>query len=1271
VRQIENSAQDVLVARMMALRSIGHPAYSALYASARQLARRLLLWASAEYGALVYDRRGAAARQVLDEPDFEFLSLLLQLSERAAPQYRPHLDPFDGLGRPLGLGITVLPWSDSHVDGVKTAFDSLVAGRARPTVRIDKVCAEARIVAPSAAAGSSTDPLVVRCRENAVAALLKTAGLHLNGRWVFRDRVLAADVRRCLVADILEQADRSLHHTEIGLRLFKEGIANSFSWLRLSADLADDPSLFATDGYGLWQLRDKLGDKVEDRRPDHPDILPVMSAGELQANLDLLAATEQIAKEPLFTGLEPSAPEFADLAGASIREALENLPGEQRRSVGEVLLHVSDAEMLIAWLRSGMLSARAGSDSDQAMPLTETAPQGLTIIAATVTAMREQGSAGLGPWEMLKSACGERLSQALFNTLGAPRELVLWSFLAATHRFDLRHCFDFHGDVWIGLLGLQAGILSGDLGALPHWLSGQTAPVAVRHLIAPGPNYCPPVASLWNALLLFRRRTVGRNAIERVANCSAWWPSWTVDEACRAASEAIYRLGEPGPDQPSEPPVVPRPTPSEPRARTIPTRRLGLPPPTGAAIDPAKPLGDADVWLDFAKACFVMGLPDQIPLPPGPITLRTDTFRVGGTISGHGSVIWHSTENCFRFPLRGPYERMVSIGGRSGHQVSQSIRIWDHGEYLTLFNGAAEKPRPLDPFLVPLPRSRPLAFLMHDSLQPSEVADETERLNENFVLAFYDRGIPEGMTITLQEEVVWTAEHDAEDQQFVPEGEAILDLAGPPPLWGTPCDLRLTEAPPGFRPIRAHLGSQRLPSRESQGQWRFPGFLLLPGIEKFRRRGRVEGFLNDRRVVIPAVAQLGPYSIGAALRLSSGWRPVHADERFDRAIEGNGKLWLSLPDSESDGTWIIFEGPRPAAPYRSGGTVLRSHLFGFGEPLFAAPRRFNLTPQTTTIPLSGQVSDGGVVAGSDARGSTAILTLATAVAWTRQHQAVAWSAYGCRDVGPPDEGGAATEWRFPLDAAGADGIALFHGGEWLGTAMLAPNPKTATVAFICGARSWPESLLFAIDARLPILADEVRRAITARMTSDDGRAAVALCRLPSERARRHAASRLLDVWEPPKSIAEQLVTEFYTKAQAGLSAELGNLLSLAPCCGVKALALGSPRVPPKERASLLQLLLLAVLPEHIGSELGSVAAHRVFGEAESRLLARAVEGAGLDENFLASRAGASVGAIAWARLATGAGEAAVTPHINLETATTIDPVREWLAVHLLRRLTGL
>lgn len=775
------------------------------------------------------------------------------------------------------------------------------------------------------------------------------------------------------------------------------------------------------------------------------------------------------------------------------------------------------------------------------------------------------------------------------------------------------------------------------------------------------------MACLWNALLLFRRGLTGRRAIEVVARCSEWWPSWDVDQVCRVACESVT-LPSPPSTQKS---ITPTALPPTPEAQVAPSpeglKRLGNRKVEKARVhDATKPLGDLDVRLDAAHKIFTIELPIWLPVSAGPVSLSTPDTRVAGHADDSGSVAWHTADRLLAFPLRGENERPVQVEG-CGLSVSQTVRLWDRSEYLTLYNCASAAACPLDPFMVPLPRNGPLALLTHESLDVSIVADETLRLDDEFVLRIYRSGIPDGTTVSLSDEVLWRGEVQEPGRQFLDVGAVTLAVGASSAKWGGFSDLVVTGAPEGFEPIKAMVGSQSLKAISEGGRWRFPDYLLIPGLDSVRRRGRVDGLLGGDRVIVPAEVVLGHVPIGAALRLPCGWKPLDADGAFDQAMDGAGRLWVSLPNKGQDVEWTVFEGPRPVAAYRGAGVQLGRKLMGLGERLLVGSGRFNLTSQATML-LANHVSDTGAVAGLSLGDATASMALRTPIQWTSQHRAFAWGAEGMLELDAPDDISPGTTFGFRVPDLDIAGVSLFHEKTWLGSAGITAARSGSAATFLRSASNWPECLLFAIDARLPVLSDDALRAVSSRLGSDGGKGAVALCRGSLTRERRYAAGRILASWDPTPRVSEMLVNDFRQKGAAGSPTILATLLALAPACAMKAIARGIQHIGKHDRPRLLMLLGMTALPEAVRGTLGATPPERFLEAAESALLARAMEKTRLDENFLASRVGASIGSLAWGVVTSSSED---TSHFNLATAMTIAPIREWLCVHLLRRLAGL
>lgn len=435
VRQIEVAAKDATFKRLVALRADDHPIALALLASARRYAERVLIWASAEHGIMALDMRLQCIRQALAPDEARVLTLFLCLLTEAGESEAARLDPFQKLGRSLGDGVTLLPWTDREIHTVRDAFATLT--KERTWTPLADLCAQAHVAAPppfpSELDGSPRAHLV----REAIPGLVKAAGLSLHEAVVYQGRLSVKDIRRLVVSDILSRADRPLHYSEIGLRLLEQNI----SWRLSPRDLIEDHATFATDGNGLWQLRETLGDTVVDRRSGHPALPDPVQADALER--DLLRLEQESGHTPgsLLVDLDPVDPAFARLAGSRIGDELRRRRGGERRSVGSIRWSREDLALLQSWLRTGSLGSTSGNSPDEWGHL------GLTLIAAAAAAMRNKEAAEMGAWEALLAACGDEMQSQVFGTQRAPRDYILWALVAATHSFDLRHVFDFDADL--------------------------------------------------------------------------------------------------------------------------------------------------------------------------------------------------------------------------------------------------------------------------------------------------------------------------------------------------------------------------------------------------------------------------------------------------------------------------------------------------------------------------------------------------------------------------------------------------------------------------------------------------------------------------------------------------------------------------------------------------------------------------------------------------------------------------------------------------------
>lgn len=1243
VRQIESRAIETLTTRIVALKAIRHPAVLALFAHADRLAAIVLEAASKEEAVLVEGRKRHWLRKVLAPFEAEFLQILTWLADGVEPELRPRLDPLGSAGRPFQGGRTALAWRDDDVAALKSGFAAAVDGRGSRWVDLETVCRTAKL------------------DRAAVAALAGFADLTVRGDRVFEGRLKVGDERRALASGVLAGADRAMHTAEVLEGVASLGLDSEAALRELQRALSEDQKTYASDGRALWQLKSRLGDVVEDRRPECPPLPPPMSDGTLADALAALKGEGQTAAGAVLDGLDPDQGAFAIHAGRRLASVLCRLPDMERRSMAQIL-RPSDGAKLLAWLGQTPVVAHAADAA--AEPWHPRVLVGLTVLASFVSAIRAAGRTDEGHWTAVLDACGEEARRWLFNSQQAPRMNTQGRLVEAAAALKLRRAFSFRSDPWMTLLTLQAGLLPGDLDALPRWLGSSQPPVAIQQLVAPGPNHSASMACTWNTLQAYRRGRIGREAVEAVSRHSDWWPGWSPEEACRACARVLH--SRPAPETAVQHGPVSRPQ-TEDGVEVVPAAEEATP--VWADRRPTDRPSARHAWgvaFDTDGPGFTVALPERLDLPAGPIALRGEGVRVGGEVQEDRSVRWYAEQPRIRLALRGPPERILRIERGSGVLASHSVRFWAAEDYIGVFPLAPKRGRLIDPFVSPLPRTGGLALLLHRSLRVSAEADEDHGLDASYVLLVFRSGLPAGTTVSCGDEVVWQAEDQAEPHRVATGLTASLTLDGTSARWGATADLVLSHPPAGFTPRRACVGAQTMAAQPDGEGWRFPGFMLLPGMDSLRR-GRVDGVLAGERTSLPAEVLLAHAPVGAALRDGQGWRPLDPSGCFLAAKDAKARLWACLPDLDGNSAWTVFEGPREAYAHSRQGVVLDRHLLGLGEPLSLAPGRFNVGG--TSIPLARSVCDTGGVGACEPLGGAMRLRLVVPIEWTERHKALAWSERGIVELQPVPRAEGPSDLTFSLPEGDVDGICLFHGGAWLGTAFLAGDAAAATDALLVGAPGWPDTLRLAVAGRLPVLADDVRTKVGARLREDGGRGLLALCRVPPNAATDHALGRLLEAWEPGRKLSGALVEEFLKMGTDGAAKAplLARLMAAAPCSAMRGLMRGLETTSGRDRRRIVVGLVESVMSGDARCVPAEAPDVRFGAEVERALLAQVIEATGLDHNFLASRVEASIASLAWAN----ASAASHTRHDpNLATALTLPPIRRWLAVHLLNKLAA-
>jgi hypothetical protein len=311
--------------------------------------------------------------------------------------------------------------------------------------------------------------------------------------------------------------------------------------------------------------------------------------------------------------------------------------------------------------------------------------------------------------------------------------------------------------------------------------------------------------------------------------------------------------------------------------------------------------------------------------------------------------------------------------------------------------------------------------------------------------------------------------------------------------------------------------------------------------------------------------------------------------------------------------------------------------------------------------------DSGVVADVRTDGASARVRFTTPIEWTDGHKAMAWSLDGVADITRIEQSDDRGEIRLALQSEIPDVISLFRGRGWLGTAYLNPDPIQGVGRLLGSDSGWPDSLRFAVDARLPILAKANLDAIVTRLRGDDGRGTVALCKAQPGRVRTRVMESVLEYWEPAKKLHGKLVADFRSSLADGVGRTtiLEMLAAAAPCATVRVLFFGTEGMAPKDKVSVITALATKLLPDDVIQKVASGSVGHFSADIENITLAKAVEATRFDEAFLASKGDGSIASLAWV--------AATKPRPEmhapkLATALTMEPIKTWLAMHLLSRL---
>ena len=1215
IRQIEAKAFRYLAGRFR--RHLRDPVLGLiLQRQVQAIGERVISTASEAEGYLAPRRLDHWIKEALSEADAEGLGWLRSVVGFDEKDDRLEaLDWFSSCGKPFSDGRTSLDLSDAHLHRLRRTFVEVAEGGCY--ARLDDLVR---------ASGLS---------ELSTKTLLRFDGFSvLDGLVYPTPRPRAGPRRAACAGEILRDVGRPMHATEIfiaGLRAHPEPW---WQFRMLVQALEEATDLVATDGFGIWDLKSRfVAELPTDQRP---------SVGEATVDRGANAWSSK-GLWSVTSWPPPASPDFPAAVATTLRARRDSIAGESRVSIAE-LLRAEERLPLLQWI--GISEPPAEPTGENCRDL------GVALLGALWAAAHGIVREGSDAWGLLRDASSPALrAWAWFGEL--PRSVVHESIVRAVHDLGLRHSFGYADRTWATTFRLQVGFLRGDLVFLRNWLTDTgEAPAALRLLSA------DPATGVARILGLLQAALVGEADITTIhaeASCTPWWPAWTEDEL-RAALEARS---------------VP--------VRTRQAREVALEPDREdllATVAPARPLQasptarSALLQLEFPPAClsrnasgFRLALPGTLPFGAGPIALETEGARVGGSLDASGSATWFAPDAGFGLPLSGPRVRTVRLRRDDETLGEGQVELWEEDAFLRLFDLRGEQPRPLDPFQASLSASGPHAILLHETLETSAQADDEFRLDQDHRLALFRAGLPPGLAISCEGEVVWHYERPEAAREVLEIVGASLQADAGAISWGGTCELRPSSLPAAFVPTRAVIGDQvlRLGADAGPGPWSLPGYRVLPGSSPLVRRGRIEGTLDGRKVFIPLEVTLTRPPRGSALHDRERWIALPEGGRLDRSRHAGHRLWVHRPQGDF-GSWVVFEGARPAAAFGLNGPIIGRMLHGLGECVTLAAGTFNR--QGPEIEVASSI-DTGIVQRVEKSGDALRLFSTLPLGTDPAPVLHGWSRQGIveLDATVDEEGRALTVERPPT---GLEGIALFRAGEWLGTAYLVA-PKNACWNLL-GSPDRRAAFDLALDARLPLLHPTVAEGVERLFAAKPDPFVPTLLGRDGSACGQHLSTMLLRSWRCPSDLATRLVTDHAaaTNQKSRTLTTLDQLAGTAPFALVWLLGAAWTGIARAERSALLTSVALGAVPPAILKRLAMHGPLSALPDVETALQDEAVSATRLDRQFLASRADSSVLSVAWS-YATSAKKDTPLP-ANILTALTLPSLRHWLTAALLQRL---
>ncbi|MEI6208911.1 MAG: hypothetical protein WCP20_19210 [Desulfuromonadales bacterium] len=920
-------------------------------------------------------------------------------------------------------------------------------------------------------------------------------------------------------------------------------------------------------------------------------------------------------------------------------------------SIAELRFPFQDYETLRKWGGTGTFISRKLDTRKRAGIATFSGREALALLFIVYAAEIARRDANEGElWPAVYKSLGSGIKDLLMMSQGydnaSPRPWLKTEMERTFRGYNLRHAFDSAGThAYIRSISLQFGFTMNGLQRLPWWLCGQQIPVAVEELAGNGANRSSSFIQLWQTFKEFRWKGIPLEEFRRKLCENPWLPSSGVDAVSRAVTSKINLLQQ-GEDADS----------------------MGIS--TSASI-----LGEPRLALVGGRPAFHIPLGDIWPeslQEPGYVLQVDSLARVAVERRSDGSYAFPDGDITIH-PLKPTLDVKLLSSGQLVLDEPIRYHLWNEEEEFTFYRTNGWK--------IPEERVKadgtPMFMICSTDIELSSPADTAYSLfDDSARLHYFKRGISGGFTLSLASEPFWKVLEPLESKKKTASASTtpIHALCIPHPCsWGEWAKIRLSAMPAGLKPRRLLIGEMRL---QMSGNGATPAeserFVVSPGMMALPSKGTLIGLDGDelRRFPVSITCRFS----GVAIETAAGWALPDNRRMLDKADLQTARI-LAAPADSLLNEWAYTEGDKFLARPSQYGDRIGQELVGLGAPLYFRKGPYNSIE--APIEISRSVLDSGVFGASEPVEQGWRIALRHELDLSDEFAVHAWYPEEPLPVLIQK-----SYWRhepetrsllvMPLPDYFDDpcSYSLSFTGISVGRTWCGMSALHDMAAIVSDAPAWKETAAWLAWWHVPVLAKEIRRAVTERIRSRAADTLVAWMGLahgstapPSmtdSTLKMKDAIRTFfhnDLPESGKSVdvllALELLSGDWDLDEDEAWERYENLLEISPVILVHLAITGTAALydgHPDRVKGMLQLLRRRI------AGLSETAPDSEIAVVERAYLTRASRVMGVDEQFI------NLSILEEARKLL---KSERPPVRNLAYCLDIQPVRDWIALRLL------